>query len=90
MSKSRKLMLTAVAALGITATAAGCGEKFNDAPVDNYVNTPADVIEMPDQFSNQATLCVPQMDGKRMFVSSNDQGSRAVIVDDPNCVRSQP
>lgn len=74
----------------IAATTVGCGQKatepFRDAPRSGSVNqNPADLIEMPDGFSNLATKCD---NGNRIYVvfhGDGSYGSTSVVPADPTC-----
>lgn len=61
-------------------------EPFRDAPRSNIRNSnPADIIEMPDGFSNLATKCDH---GNRIYVAFKGDANRAaisVVPDDPSC-----
>lgn len=79
------------AVIGVAAlTLTGCGvdkaqEPFQDAPRGSTNSRPADVVEMPDGFSNVATKCDH---GNRVYVifkSDNAYGSVAVVPQDPGC-----
>jgi hypothetical protein len=72
--------------------AAGCGinDKANesrgrgDAPVGEVVDTPVDVIQMPDRFSNVAHACDGH--GHRVYVTTkSDQSRFMAVIDDPTC-----
>ncbi|WP_406168961.1 hypothetical protein [Streptomyces sp. NBC_00996] len=91
MKKSTRLALAAVAA-AVALVATGCSSKyaepFKDAPRSGHDNgQPADLIRMPDGFSNAATKC----DGpNRVYVlyhGDNAYGSIAVVPDDPRCTK---
>lgn len=61
-------------------------EPFKDAPVGTHDESPADVVEMPDGFSNVATKC--DTFGNRvysLFHSDGDYGSVYVVPQDPSC-----
>jgi hypothetical protein len=66
----------------------GCGkalEPYNDAPVKSQNKTPADVLNMPDGFSNVATKCDH---GNRVYVAFHGDkayGAIAVVPNDPTC-----
>lgn len=67
---------------------AGCkaDEPYQDAPVGQRNTAPANVIEMPDGFSNVSGKC----DGPNyvyvIFHSDSGYGSVAVAPNDPRCV----
>jgi len=86
------LPLFACLIVGILAVAlsTSCGAKakepFNDAPRSGTENTEsADIIVMPDGFSNAATKCDH---GNRLYVlfhSDSPYGAIAVVPNDPTC-----
>jgi hypothetical protein len=87
----RKLTIAAMTAVLLTASLAGCSkftEPFKDAPrsgVDN--GQPADLIRMPDGFSNAATKCDH---GNRIYVSYHGDSAYAaiaVVPADPTCAK---
>lgn len=89
MTRTTKITLKA-AALGLIAVfgVVGCGkfvEPYNDAPVAGQNKTPAEVINMPDGFSNVATKCDH---GNRVYViyhGNSAYGAVAVVENDPSC-----
>lgn len=55
-----------------------------DAPVGEVVDTPVDVIQMPDRFSNVAHACDGH--GHRVYVTTkSDQSRFMAVIDDPTC-----
>jgi len=86
--------IAAVTLVGLTLASTGCGESRHDAPVNNRDTGSADVINMPDGFSNVAAKC----NGPNMvytiyhgnFADSRDYGSIAVVANDPRCTASKP
>lgn len=69
---------------------AGCGESREDAGINNRDVGPADIINMPDGFSNVAHKC----DGPNMvyviYHGSSTEGAKAygsvaVVANDPRC-----
>ena len=69
---------------------AGCGDKatepFKDAPrsgSDN--NLPADIVRMPDGFSNAATKCDHGNRIYSAFKGDSNRASIAVVPKDPSC-----
>lgn len=87
--KNRSKQTIAAAAVTVVA-ASGCAramEEFRDAPIGRRDDSPADVINMPDGFSNLATKCDPYTKGVRVYVTKNSGGHAraAVAVTDPNC-----
>ncbi|WP_128803679.1 MULTISPECIES: hypothetical protein [unclassified Streptomyces] len=87
--KTTGLALAAVAA-AVALTATGCGAKysepFKDAPRSGHDNgSPADLIRMPDGFSNAATKCDH---GNRLYIAyhgDNTYAAIAVVAHDPTC-----
>lgn len=83
----RKRLILPVLALAFLAVS--CGDKqqepFKDAPISEHQNEPAKVIEMPDGFSNLATVCGAP--GIRVFAGYHGDDNRMSIaaVPDPNC-----
>lgn len=78
-------------AVGLAASAlvlAGCSS-FNDqrgrgdAPVQGYDDTPAEIVNFPDQFANVAHKC----DGHGHRVYSTTREAAVTVVDDPSCAR---
>lgn len=86
---TRRLAVTAVA---VVALAGACSEKnkepFRDADQQDPRNSgPAQVIEMPDGFSNVATKCDH---GNRIYVAFHGDGkyaSIAIVPNAPECAR---
>lgn len=86
-----KALLAAAAIAGLTL--AGCGaygdkysQPYNDAPRSRVLNnTPADVVTLPDGFSNLATKCDH---GNRIYVAfhgNRGYASLAVVAHDASC-----
>jgi len=94
MRHRRKIIVVSLTAMAVllATTAGSCNSKFTepfrDAPRSSTTNgAPADVIEMPDGFSNLATKCDH---GNRIYVAYHgDLGyaSVAVVAGDPTCAR---
>lgn len=92
------MRLTARAAAAGAAAAiallAGCSQKaaepFRDAPVSGHQSSPAEVIEMPDGFSNVADKCDGH--GHRVYVLFHSDGSYGSVtaVSDPGCPGAAP
>jgi hypothetical protein len=88
----RKHRITAVAAAGFAIgalTLTGCMDKatepFKDAPRGTTNNGKADVVTMPDGFSNVATKCDH---GNRIYTAfhgDHTYGSITVVPADPTC-----
>lgn len=65
----------------------GCkaAEPYNDAPVNEHNQAPADVLNMPDGYSNVATKCDH---GNRIYVAFHGDGAYAAmrgVPQDPTC-----
>lgn len=95
---NRTTRIGAAIAVGVAAVTtlslglAGCAkftEPFKDGPRSGVVNkTPADLIEMPDGFSNTATKCDH---GNRIYViyhGDHPYGTVAVVPHDLTCPQS--
>lgn len=84
----RKTLITAAAVVAFAA--AGCSDKatapYNDAPRTATENTgAAQVITMPDGFSNVASKCDGPNRVYVVFHSDSAYGSVAVVANDPRC-----
>lgn len=85
MKRTVKLTLVGTA-LAITLT--GCGkfvEPYNDANVSGQNTGAAEVVNMPDGFSNVATKCDH---GNRIYVAYHGDSAYAavaVVPNDPTC-----
>ena len=88
----RTALKASIAAIGIAATVAaltGCSQKslepYRDAPVSGHQSAPAEVIEMPDGFSNIADKCDGH--GHRVYVVFHSDGSygSVAVMADPRC-----
>ena len=71
---------------------AGCdyskaNEPFQDAPTGANNGAPADLIRMPDGFSNVATKCDGPNRVYVIFHGDSAYGSVAVVPNDPRCAR---
>ena len=80
----RRRLTIAVLALGLAAT--GCNAVNDargrgDAPVGSKDDSPAEVINFPDQFANVAHKC----DGHGHRVYSTTRQAAPVVIDDPSC-----
>lgn len=90
MTRTRRIAASGAAAfIGITFMA-GCSNKqrqqFNDAPRTGTDNTaPAQVIAMPDGFSNVASKCDGPNRVYVVFHSDSAYGSVDVVPNDPRC-----
>ncbi|QKG23278.1 hypothetical protein [Actinomadura verrucosospora] len=88
--KRRRIVIGAALAATLLASLTACGDKvtepFKDAPRSSTTNREAaDVIEMPDGFSNMATKCDH---GNRIYVAYKGDDNRAaiaVVSQDPTC-----
>jgi hypothetical protein len=89
-STTIRIAAAALAATAGVAVLAGCGDKaaepFKDAPRSHVDNgSPADLIRMPDGFSNAATKCDH---GNRIYTAYHGDhlyASIAVVPADPTC-----
>lgn len=65
----------------------GCSsftEPFNDAPISQKYDDPAEVYSMPDGFANVSSKC--DAHGNRMYTTRTDGGeAMAVVPNDPSC-----
>jgi hypothetical protein len=91
--KNRIVLPAAIAGALLLGFTAGCSkftEPFKDAPRSSVDNgKPADLIRMPDGFSNAATKCDH---GNRVYViyhGDTGYGSIAVVANDPTCAGSK-
>jgi hypothetical protein len=86
--KHRKIATIGGVLVLAAALLAGCGkvvEPYNDAPVKSQNKQPAEVLNMPDGFSNVATKCDH---GNRVYVAFHGDatyGAVAVVANDPSC-----
>ncbi len=60
-------------------------EKFKDAPRGETNNGPADIITMPDGFSNVSSKCDGPNRVYVVFKSNSAYGAVAVAPNDPRC-----
>lgn len=60
-------------------------EKFRDAPRGEVNDDPADIITMPDGFSNVSSKCDGPNRVYVVFKSNSAYGSVAVAPNDPRC-----
>lgn len=80
------------AAIAVAALVTGCGlnklsQPFNDAPRSaNEDDSAAQVITMPDGFSNLATKCVGGIRYTVAFHNDGEYGAISTVVD-PKCGR---
>jgi len=87
----RRRLGVAGVALALVLTAGGCNARNDargrgDAPVGNYDDTAAEVINFPDQFANVSHKC----DGHGHRVYSTTRQAPPVVVDDPSCPGTAP
>jgi hypothetical protein len=80
----------AAVALGGTLLLTGCGSKFEepykDAPRSGTDNgKSADLVRMPDGFSNLATKCDHSNRLYVVYHGDSAYGTVAVVADDPTC-----
>jgi len=86
----RSVLVVGAIAAAIAFTAAGCGlekaaEPFQDAPrLGGEDMTGAQIIAMPDGFSNLATKCVGDIRYTVVFHNNNNYGAVTTVVD-PLC-----
>ena len=87
MKRTVKLTLVVTA---LTLTLSGCGklvEPYNDANVSGQNRGAAEVVNMPDGFSNVATKCDH---GNRIYVAYHGNSAYAaiaVVPSDPTCAK---
>ncbi|MFE1192880.1 hypothetical protein ACFW6E_08775 [Streptomyces olivaceoviridis] len=93
MKPTRRLTTAALAAVAAVSLLAGCSkftEPFKDAPRSGHDNgSPADLIRMPDGFSNAATKCDH---GNRVYIAyhgDSKYAAIAVVPADPTCAGAQ-
>lgn len=82
-----KRLIIAVTILG-TISLAGCSkalEPFQDAPRGATNSSPADIITMPDGFSNVAAKCDGPNRVYVVFHGDSTYGSVEVAPNDPRC-----
>jgi hypothetical protein len=82
----RRRLTIAVLTLALGLAAGGCNARNDargrgDAPVGNYDDSAAEVINFPDQFANVAHKC----DGHGHRVYSTTRQAPPVVIDDPSC-----
>jgi len=76
----------AIAVLGLALLGTGC-KSYNDArgrgdaPIGEYDDSPAYILNFPDKFMNIAFKCL----GPNGVYTHTRQGPPVVIVDDGNC-----
>lgn len=89
MSLFRKTTFAAIAATVLLGLA-GCSsftEPFNDAPISEKDDSPAEVYSMPDGFANVASKC--DRHGNRIYTTRTDGGeAMAVVPNDPSCSKA--
>jgi hypothetical protein len=88
MSKKKVALIVAAAALFGGACNTGfqkITERFKDAPRGEVNNGPADIVTMPDGFSNVAAKCDGTNRVYVVFHSNSAYGSVAVAPNDPAC-----
>ncbi|MCU0270468.1 MAG: hypothetical protein MUF83_17720 [Acidimicrobiales bacterium] len=85
--RRRHVIIASTAALGVgVVLGVGCSE-YNDergrgdAPIGKFNDSPAYVVNMPDQFHNIAIRCV----GGNGIYAHTREAAPTVIVDDPLC-----
>jgi hypothetical protein len=85
----RMTLPLAVTGLVAGLTLSGCSSKslepFQDAPRAGTNSAPADVVTMPDGFSNVATKCDGPNRVYVVFHGDSTYGALAVVPNDPRC-----
>lgn len=90
LQQRTSLVVVVVAVLAFVTLLGACSSKaqepFRDAPkTETRNNDPAQIIEMPDGFSNLASKC----DGTNriyvIFKADQNRGAVAVVPNDPRC-----
>ena len=87
-SKAKVALLVAAAALFGGACNTGfqkITERFKDAPRGQVNNDPADIVTMPDGFSNVSSKCDGPNRVYVVFKSNSAYGAVAVAPNDPRC-----
>lgn len=84
----RVLALIAICVLPLAACADKATEPFRDAPRSTTNDLPAEIITMPDGFSNVATKCDGSNRVYVVFHGDNTYGSVAVAPNDPRCTET--
>lgn len=90
MNRIFKAAAGAVAIVGLTVGMSACDpigkatEPFKDAPRGSTNSDPADMITMPDGFSNIATKCVDGIRYSVLYHADNPYGSLSTVAD-PTC-----
>ncbi len=84
----RRRLTIAVLTLALGLVASGCNARNDargrgDAPVGEYDDSAAEVINFPDQFANVAHKC----DGHGHRVYSTTRQAPVVVIDDPSCAK---
>lgn len=89
MKRNVKIVAAIGAAIFGVSVATGCSsltEEFNDAPIEQKYDHPAEVYSMPDGFANFASKC--DVHGNRVYTTKTDSGrALSVVPNDPSCVR---
>lgn len=91
----KQRIILGVSAAITAAILAGCSDKatepYNDSPRTSTENTgAAQVITMPDGFSNVASKCDGPNRVYVVFHSDSAYGSVAVVPNDPRCTTTAP
>jgi hypothetical protein len=90
MTKKKVVLLVFAAALFGGACNTGLNkitERFRDAPRGQINNGPADIVTMPDGFSNVSSKCDGPNRVYVVFHSNSPYGAIAVAANDPRCAR---
>ncbi|MFD7900538.1 hypothetical protein [Streptomyces sp. NPDC059743] len=91
MGKSvmRRTAIVTLATVAGAVILTGCGDKyqepFKDAPRGTTNNERADLITMPDGFSNASTKCDHGNRVYTLYHGDEKYGSIAVVPQDPTC-----
>lgn len=86
----KRYLIPAVAGLALIGSACSVTDSLNesrgrgDAGVAKVDDSPKEVIQFPDRFSNVSHACDGY--GHRVYVSTKSDGSRQMdVIDDPTC-----
>lgn len=81
----KRYLAAVVLIIGLGACSDKATEPFKDAPRGDVNGEPADVLRMPDGFSNVATKCDGPNRVYVVFHGDSSYGSVAVVENDPRC-----
>lgn len=89
MTRTSKRVASAVVAalmlLGLSACTGKATEQYKDAARGTTNSAPADIITMPDGWSNVAAKCDGTSRVYVIFHGDENYGSLAVVPNDPRC-----